>query len=584
MTEHSIGLPGVPARGEQLRPAAAYLLGGQALSPATAWLGVGLVSTGMTGSFWQDEGEIANILFTLGVTGALVAFLTLLTRRALFASVLVGCLVISIVVAASAKHAAMNMAVHAYDLVFYLGSWPTVSYLWSDHRRYVLTALGALLVAALAALRAYRLDGTRVPRRWSAVVLAVSVLVAWHGAMNKGERRHMQFYFSNLFVSSFYASWAETIEAFWRGTLMEAAPHAATAAPFTIPTRCRTAGRPPHIVLIHQESVVQPSLFAGLNYDDAVDPFFRSADKTLHQLRVETYGGASWLTEFSLLAGVSTHSFGSMRQFVQTFMQNKLKDTLPQALERCGYRNVVFYPLLKNFVSNDRFYRSIGLREVFDFKAQEVKSAQERDRVYYNNAMAEMARHFKASNRPLFTFIQTMSAHWPYDFTFEPKVHVPGGGPGTDPEMHEYLRRVSMAKLDYDYLVGELQRRFPGERFLIVHYGDHHPVATRTLLGYKTDTEAEDVVLDPDSIGFVTYYAAQGINHRVPALPPYGTLDVSYLGSVMLNLAGLPLSDSHRERLRLMELCQGRYHTCARREEILRFHRRLIDSGIVEAQ
>jgi hypothetical protein len=33
-----------------------------------------------------------------------------------------------------------------------------------------------------------------------------------------------------------------------------------------------------------------------------------------------------------------------------------------------------------------------------------------------------------------------------------------------------------------------------------------------------------------------------------------------------------------------MELCQGRYHTCARREEILRFHRRLIDSGIVEAQ
>jgi phosphoglycerol transferase MdoB-like AlkP superfamily enzyme len=240
-----------------------------------------------------------------------------------------------------------------------------------------------------------------------------------------------------------------------------------------------------------------------------------------------------------------------MRQFVQTFMQNKLKDTLPQALERCGYRNVVFYPLLKNFVSNDRFYNSIGLREVFDFKAQEAKSAQERDRFYYNNAMAEMARHFKVSNRPLFTFIQTMSAHWPYDFTFEPKVHVPGGGPGTDPEMHEYLRRVSMAKLDYDYLVGELQRRFPGERFLIVHYGDHHPVATRTLLGYKTDTEAEDVVLDPDSIGFVTYYAVQGINYRVPALPPYGTLDVSYLGSVILNLAGLPLSDSHRERMRI---------------------------------
>ena len=55
-----------------------------------------------------------------------------------------------------------------------------------------------------------------------------------------------------------------------------------------------------------------------------------------------------------------------MRQFVQSFTQNKLKETLPQVFERCGYRNVVFYPLLRNFVSNDRFYSSIGLKEIID--------------------------------------------------------------------------------------------------------------------------------------------------------------------------------------------------------------------------
>ena len=189
-------------------------------------------------------------------------------------------------------------------------------------------------------------------------------------------------------------------------------------------------------------------------------------------------------------------------------------------LERCGFRNVVFYPMLKNFVSNDKFYNSIGLREIFDMRAQKAKSAHERDRFYYDNALAEMGRHFKASTKPLFAFIQTMSAHWPYDYAFAPEVNVPGGEPGTDPEMHEYLRRLSIAKMDYDYLLGELQRRFPGERFLIVHYGDHHPMATRTLLGYKSDTDAEDVVLDPESIGFITYYAVQGMNYRVPALPP----------------------------------------------------------------
>ena len=62
---------------------------------------------------------------------------------------------------------------------------------------------------------------------------------------------------------------------------------------------------------------------------------------------METFGGASWLTEFSVLTGLSTYSFGGMRQFVQQIMAGKVKDSLPHALARCGYRNVVFYPMLR---------------------------------------------------------------------------------------------------------------------------------------------------------------------------------------------------------------------------------------------
>ena len=94
--------------------------------------------------------------------------------------------------------------------------------------------------------------------------------------------------------------------------------------------------------------------------------------------------------------------------------------------------------------------------------------------------------------------------------------------------------------------------RFPNERFLLVHYGDHQPMATRTLLGYRDETEAEDVLLDPDSIGFHTYFAVHGINYHLPPLPRFQPLDVAYIGSIILDLAGLPLSDSHAERLRLM--------------------------------
>ena len=532
--------------------------------------------------FWRTEGTPINVFFTVTATLLITAVLTLATRRVLFSTALTVAFVLLISATASVKRQIMNMVVHAYDIFFYLSSWSTVSFLWSDHRRLVVGfALGVLALAMLGWL-VFRCDGSRISRRHAAAAVALAMVGTTSGALLKEERRHMQFYFENLYVSSFYTSWAETAETLWRGQLVEAAPHA-PGKPFALPTGCETTTRRPHIFLIHQESVVPPSLFPGLDYDRRVDPMFNSFDGRLHKMRVETYGGASWLTEFSLLTGLSTHSFGGMRQFVQTVMEKRVRDTLPEALARCGYRNVVFYPMLKNFVSNARFYQSVGLNEIFDLKDQGATSANERDSFYYGNALNEMERHVKSSRKPLFTYIQTMAAHWPYDITYMPEENVAGGGESTHPEMHEYLRRLAMARIDYIDLRRELARRFPGQEFLLVHYGDHHPMATRTLLGFKDDTEAEDVTLDPDSIGFITYYAAHGINYRVPALPASETLDVAYLGTLILDLARLPLSDSHRERKRLMTLCRGRYYSCAKRDEILLFHRRLIDSGVLAA-
>ena len=497
MSDQTVGLPARKSRWSRTCALARRWLVDLELRPASAWVVVVVLSGMLARYFWLDEGSPANVLFTAAVTWTLIACVVLLSRRVLFATVLVTALIVVLVAVATVKRSIMNMVVHAYDLFFYLSSWSTISFLWSDHRRYVIALIAAMLALVGVSWLAYRADPSRVPRRWAAATVLLFAALAALGAYSKGERRHMQFYYSGLYLSSFYASWGETVEALFRGTLLEAAVDPAGPA-FVIPRTCPNRAKPPHIILVHQESVVQPSLFRTLRYDGSVDPFFRSDDDQLHALRVETYGGASWLTEFSLLAGVSTHSFGGMRQFVQTFTQGKLKDTLPQALQRCDYRNVVFYPMLKNFVSNDRFYSSIGLKEIFDLKAQGAPSAQERDSFYYRNALNEMERHFQASRKPLFTFIQTMSAHWPYDYTYEPHVDVAGGGPGTDPEMSEYLRRVAIAKMDFEGLVAQLRERFPNEQFLIVHYGDHHPMATRTLLGYRDDTEAEDVLLDPE--------------------------------------------------------------------------------------
>lgn len=79
----------------------------------------------------------------------------------------------------------------------------------------------------------------------------------------------------------------------------------------------------------------------------------------------------------------------------------------------------------------------------------------------------------------------------------------------------------------------------------------------------------------------LSYYAVEGINFTLPPLPAAEIVDVPYLGTIMLHLAGVPLPPSYEERLRLMGVCNGAYAGCRRRELILSFHRRLIDSGII---
>lgn len=533
--------------------------------------------------FLKTEGGPATVAYATFVTAALGAFVVVLTRRLLPAVFVAASVTVIVSIAAMVKLRLMNMVLHAYDLMFYLTSKATLAYLWQDYRFYLGSALGAVIAAVVVAVLAHRIDTVRIRRDGAFVVFLALCGMTGLSVWAMGERRHSQFEYEGQYISSFFLSFAETFEAMRRGQLIEAAEKAPGPG-LALPVGCETPAGAPHIILIHHESVVPPSLFPTLKYDTALDGFFKSDDGNLHKLRVETYGGASTLTEFSILTGLSTYSFGGMRQFVQSMMSGKIKDTLPQALTRCGYRDVVFYPMLRTFVMAEKFFNGIGLHQIYDAKDQGARVHNERDRFYYDNAIAEIGRHIAGSKQPLFAFVETMATHWPYNVPYEPETKVPGGGPGTHPEMHEYLRRVAMAKMDYEHLVAELKRKFPGERFLIVRYGDHHPMSTRMLLGFKEDTEAEDVLADRDSVAFQTFYAVNGVNFKVPELPAYKTLDVPYLGVVLQQSAGLPMSDSWRERQRLLTACAGRYADCADQSRILAFHRRMIDGGLVQAR
>jgi phosphoglycerol transferase MdoB-like AlkP superfamily enzyme len=535
-----------------------------------------LILSGALGLLVATEHAPPRLWFAAALTIAIAAALTFATRRLMFASAATLVLVGGILLVSRTKMSAMNMALHSYDAFFYLNA-PTLGFLWESYPAYLVSAAALVLSAALVLALCWRFDRSECPRILAiAACIVMGAVATWIETWPSG----LAFEFTdarNANVSSYYLTWPATAEAIARGQPLEAA--ASTALPPFVPlSGCTTTTAPPHILLIHQESLVQPSLFPQLEYDHGLDRFFLSDDGDLHPLRVETYGGASWVTDFSLMAGISSRFFGSLRTFVQVFTTGKLTETLPQSLKNCDYRNMLFFPFDAHFLAHDKFYKSIGFDEVFDRRAQGITAIHERDRVYFENALSAIDRHLRVSGAPFFVYVQTMTAHGPYSFKYLPGEDVAGGGPGTPPAMSEYLRRAAIVQRDGEWLIEQLKRRFPTQRILIIRFGDHHPTATFELLPSEAKDERSTT-----SSRFTTFYAIKGHNLVVPRLPSYDAVDVPYLGNIILEAAGLPLSEAQKHRRALMQACAGNYFSCERRDEILAFHRRLIQSDLIRS-
>lgn len=544
-------------------------------------LALGVAAAAAASIYWNDP-HLTGV-HALAVTGAIAAFLAMLTRRALLSASLAAALVAFVLAVAFIKRAQTDFILHAWDM-FDTALWRfSIPDLVRAHPFAIAVAALALAVVFCAPVVLVRRETPNVGRVSAIVAFVLLTAAGAVASAVNGGPRHMQYTFPDRHLSSFYSSWPEAIETLARGQLIEAS--AGGLAPFDPRPACAPENKPPHIILIHQESVTPPGALKGLDYDRALDGFFRSHDGRIHAMRVETYGGASWLTEFSVLTGAASRFFGSLRHFVQFYMAGRVDDALPTTLARCGYANMMFYPYLKGFFGSARFFETVGLKQIYDARDQKAASAMEPDKFYYANMLAEIARRFETGSGPLFVYLQTMAAHWPYDITYWPERNAKGGGPGVHPEMNEYLRRLAMASEDYAALRNDLAARFPAERFLVVHYGDHHPLATRFFFGF--DGEEIEVINDslPDaSPAFVTYFAVDGINYTPPALPDIDVIDSAYLGALILEQARLPIPDSWRERARLMRACGGRYALCPDRQSILQFHRRLIDSGLLIAR
>jgi Sulfatase len=526
---------------------------------------------------WTEIGFVPKLAFCL-TWGLLNFFWLAVLRRPAVSAALSLALIVVLILLSRLKYEIVWMTANFLDVMII--NVDTVSFLLAvkpELYRKVLVAL-SLILPALALI--WCIDPFRVRLRTAAAGF-VACIAALLGISLAFPQEEWDTFVGESYVSKFARSGVTAItELTTRGYMDSAA--AITDRLRTLPNEvCVPSGKPPHVILVHDESSfdirVLPGIKVGADYGD----HFRSFDGKRRHFVSESAGGASWYAEYNVLAGLSARSFGRFAYYVTQIAAGRVERGLPAALRRCGYRTFSIYPALGAFMSARNFQTSTGMQGFFDQDALGTNRI-EPDRFYYDAAVRMIER--ERDKGPMFVFVYLAANHYPWNHRWRPELTPGWKEPGNAPDVDEYLRRQSMSFTAYAELLDRLRRRFPGEPFLLVRYGDHQPDFASLMLEPVLDEAGVNRrLMTYDPRYYTTYYAIDAINFKPVSLASaLDTIEGPYLPLVVQEAAGLPLDPSFAEQKRILERCKGLFYACAGGAEARRFNRLLIDAGLIK--
>jgi Sulfatase len=181
--------------------------------------------------------------------------------------------------------------------------------------------------------------------------------------------------------------------------------------------------KPPHIVMVFDESSFDISTVSGIKVPNGYGPHFKSDDGKQRAFVVEGAGGPSWYTEYNVLTGLSSRSYGRFANFVTRIAAGRVERGLPQALRHCGYKTISLYPMYGAFLGARSFQTTTGIDKFVDSKALGAVFL-EPDKFYFDAARRMIAK--ERGDKPLFLFVYTAANHFPWSFRFRPDL-APGG-------------------------------------------------------------------------------------------------------------------------------------------------------------
>jgi hypothetical protein len=500
-----------------------------------------------------------------------------LLRRPAIAGLLSLVMMTVLVLLSQLKYQVLMMTANFVDVMII--DTDTVTFLFTIYPALQwIVALSAITLVPLIVV-AWRLDPIRVPRM-AAFSLALLCLGGLTALEKHSPVEPFVAYYGGNHVSNFARSGVDAVSELMNHGFMESDPDVGERLRSVEGSRCRPTAKPPHIILVHDESSFDIRMAPGIKLPSGYGSHFLSFDGKERRFLVESAGGPSWYTEYNVLAGLSARSFGRFAYFVTRIAAGRVKRGLPAALGRCGYRTFSLYPALGAFMGARSFQATTGVQRFFDQHDLGTRRI-EPDRFFYD-AATRMIENERAHG-PMFVFIYLAANHFPWDYRYRPDLMPQWQDPGNGLLVDEYLRRQAMSAQDYADFLTRLKRQFPDDSFLLIRFGDHQPDFAAALI--EPDLGENAVarrLMAYDPRYFTTYYAIDAINFTPTDLSSaLDTIEGPYLPLVVQEAAGLPLDSSFLEQKKILTRCKGLFYACAGGAEARHFNRMLIDAGLI---
>ncbi|AOM41774.1 LTA synthase family protein [Xenorhabdus hominickii] len=503
----------------------------------------------------EKGSDIYPALVSVGVFGAIFGLIFLVSARWLFSAVLTGTLFIILKFLNQIK-------VHYYkdqlmfsdlNVMLDLSNQETLSHYWLAGIAVVMMAIWLIFNMVLSWRAAPRAKGIK----WhlaSVIMIAISVwgihltvnayLVQWRGELPKGRGTMTNMVMSASEVQYQSPKFSSSADYFLQ-----------QAKKVTLPEP--QSDVKPDVVVLLQESTVNPHIYqlpANVKLPDLYMFQHDAGVSAQSPLRVQTFGGGTWLSEFSVLTGLNTDDFGSRKNAVFYFVVDHLQNSLFRAMKDNGYYTVVLTPFNKSGYHAGHAYKTLGVDRII--QPQELGYPASITENLWKISTQDMLSYVKTilakeTDKPIFIFALTMYEHGPYDENHHDDYGLTGNvdrSTGVNQFSH-YMEKITTsdpALKDFSEFVAKRDKPT-----VFLYFGDHQP--SINFSHYNSPLP------DPEHL---TQFTMRDNLKQGASITTNKLTDISFLGGIILERTRLVVPPFYQANMTMRHLCDGALNDC----------------------